>query len=61
MENHVCLSMLGWATIKRYVRATSQNWVVYRHNPPRGAQHEFTLSRREWSMCHRVPGTYYPQ
>ena len=43
MENHVCLSMLGWATIKRYVRAISQNWVVYRHNPPRGAQHEFTL------------------
>lgn len=49
------------ATIKRYVRATSQNWVVFQHNPPRGGTHEFTLSRREWGICHRVLGKYYPQ
>jgi hypothetical protein len=61
MKNHVCLPMLGWATITRYVRAISQNCVVYRHNPPLGAQHQFTLSRKEWSICHRVLGKYYPQ
>lgn len=49
------------ATIKRYVRQTSASWVVYQHNPPRGSTHEFTLPRREWGICHRVLGKYYPQ
>lgn len=49
------------ATIKRFVRQTSTEWVVYQHNPPRGATHEFRLSRKEWGICHRVLGKYYPQ
>jgi phage repressor protein C with HTH and peptisase S24 domain len=49
------------ATIKRYQRATAEKWHVYQHNPPRGGTHEFTLSRKEWSICHRVLGKYYPQ
>lgn len=49
------------ATIKRFVRANNQNWFVYQHNPPRGGPHEFTLPRREWGICHRVLGKYYPQ
>lgn len=49
------------ATIKRYLRSTADKWFVYQHNPPPGAKHEFTLGRREWSICHRVLGKYYPQ
>lgn len=49
------------ATIKRYVRQTGNEWVVYQHNPPRGGTHEFRLSRKEWGICHRVLGKYYPQ
>lgn len=49
------------ATIKRYQRATADKWHVFQHNPPRGGTHEFTLSRKEWSICHRVLGKYYPQ
>ncbi len=49
------------ATIKRYLRATANQWIVYQHNPPRGGAHEFTLSKKEWAICHRVLGKYYPQ
>jgi len=49
------------ATIKRFLRASPTVWHVFQHNPPRGMSHEFTLSRKEWSICHRVLGKYYPQ
>lgn len=49
------------ATIKRFLRASPAVWHVFQHNPPRGMAHEFTLSRKEWSICHRVLGKYYPQ
>ena len=49
------------ATIKRFLRASPSVWHVFQHNPPRGMAHEFTLSRKEWSICHRVLGKYYPQ
>jgi len=49
------------ATIKRFQRASGSVWHVYQHNPPRGMAHEFTLSRKEWGICHRVLGKYYPQ
>lgn len=49
------------ATIKRFVRASATVWHVFQHNPPRGMTQEFTLSRKEWSICHRVLGKYYPQ
>jgi hypothetical protein len=39
---------------------THEKEAVYGHYPLRGAQHEFTLSRKEWGICHRVPGKYYP-
>jgi hypothetical protein len=52
--------MLGWATIKCYVRAKAKIG-LFTGIIRRGAQHEFTLSRREWSICHRVPAKYYPQ
>lgn len=49
------------ATIKRFLRATHGLWHVFQHNPPRGMPREFTLSIKEWAICHRVLGKYYPQ
>lgn len=49
------------ATIKRFLRASGSVWHVFQHNPPRGMSHEFTLSKKEWGICHRVLGKYYPQ
>lgn len=49
------------ATIKRFLRASATVWHVFQHNPPRGMTQEFTLSRKEWGICHRVLGKYYPQ
>lgn len=49
------------ATIKRFLRATGTLWHVFQHNPPHGMSKEFTLSRKEWGICHRVLGKYYPQ
>lgn len=49
------------ATIKRFLRSSPTIWHVYQHNPPHGMTKEFTLSRKEWSICHRVLGKYYPQ
>lgn len=49
------------ATIKRFLRQTGTEWVVYQHNPPRGGSHEFRLPKKEWAICHRVVGKYYPQ
>lgn len=49
------------ATIKRFLRASGSVWHVFQHNPPRGMTQEFTLSKKEWSICHRVLGKYYPQ
>lgn len=51
----------GRATIKRFLRATSGQWHVFQHNPPHGMTKEFTLSKKEWGICHRVLGKYYPQ
>jgi phage repressor protein C with HTH and peptisase S24 domain len=47
------------ATIKRLRRATSDSWLVRQHNPPDGQKSDFSLSRKEWSICHRVLGKYY--
>lgn len=49
------------ATIKELRRATSDTWHVRQHNPPEGRKAEFTLPRREWSICHRVIGKYSRQ
>lgn len=49
------------ATIKRFLRSTPTAWVVFQHNPPRGSSHEFQLPKKEWNICHRVLGKYYPQ
>lgn len=49
------------ATIKRFLRATNGQWHVFQHNPPHGMTKEFTLSKKEWGICHRVLGKYYPQ
>jgi transcriptional regulator with XRE-family HTH domain len=49
------------ASIKRFLRANADKWLVYQHNPPRGGTHEFSLSRKEWGICHRVIGKHYPQ
>lgn len=49
------------ATIKRFQRVSASHWFVYQHNPPPGRPKEFTLSRKEWRVCHRVLGKYYPQ
>lgn len=47
------------ATIKRLRRATTDSWLVRQHNPPEGQRADFALSRKEWTICHRVLGKYY--
>jgi phage repressor protein C with HTH and peptisase S24 domain len=47
------------ATIKRLRRATADSWLVRQHNPAEGQKHDFALSRREWTVVHRVLGKHY--
>jgi len=44
------------ATIKHLRRATAERWLVRQHNPPEGMPEDFALSRKEWSVAHRVTG-----
>jgi len=46
------------ATIKHLRRATGDRWLVTQHNPPEGGARDFSLSRKEWSIAHRVTGKY---
>lgn len=46
------------ATIKRLVRVSEASWHVLQWNPAKGEKTEFTLSRKEWSKCHRCVGKY---
>jgi phage repressor protein C with HTH and peptisase S24 domain len=46
------------ATIKHLRRVTAERWLVSQHNPPDGMSKDFTLSRREWSVAHRVTGKF---
>lgn len=48
------------ATLKLLRRATTTHWMVSQYNPPRGASPDFQLSRKEWRICHRVIGQYFP-
>jgi hypothetical protein len=40
------------------VRFDNAAWHLRQWNPPPGTDGEFTLSRREWPICHRVVGKY---
>jgi phage repressor protein C with HTH and peptisase S24 domain len=44
------------ATIKHLRRATAERWLVRQHNPPEGMAEDFSLSRKEWAVAHRVTG-----
>lgn len=44
------------ATIKHLRRPTADRWLVSQHNPPEGMARDFTLSRKEWAVAHRVTG-----
>jgi transcriptional regulator with XRE-family HTH domain len=46
------------ATIKHLRRATAERWLVSQHNPPEGMAKDFTLSRKEWGIAHRVTGKW---
>jgi transcriptional regulator with XRE-family HTH domain len=46
------------ATIRRLRRATSTTWHLRQWNPPDRAKADFTLSRKEWPIAHRVVGKY---
>jgi phage repressor protein C with HTH and peptisase S24 domain len=46
------------ATIKRLRRKTGGTWYLRQWNPPEGTKADFTLSRKEWPVCHRVVGKY---
>jgi phage repressor protein C with HTH and peptisase S24 domain len=48
----------GRATIKHLRRASRDAWQVRQWNPPAGMKADFTLSRKEWTVCHRVIGKY---
>lgn len=45
------------ATIKELRRSSADKWFVRQHNPP----NDFTLSRKEWRICHRVVSKQRPQ
>lgn len=46
------------AIIKRLVRFTDTLWHVRQWNPPAGEKADYTLPRKEWTICHRVVGKY---
>jgi len=46
------------ATIKRLRRKTGDTWYLRQWNPPEGMKADFTLSRKEWPICHHVVGKY---
>lgn len=46
------------ATIKQLRRATSDRWLVTQHNPPEGVAADFSLSKKEWTVAHRVTGKF---
>jgi phage repressor protein C with HTH and peptisase S24 domain len=46
------------ATIKRLRRKTDDTWYLRQWNPPEEMKSDFTLSRKEWPVCHRVVGKY---
>ena len=46
------------ATIKRLRRKTGDTWYLKQWNPPDRTKADFTLSRKEWPICHRVVGKY---
>ncbi len=46
------------ATIKRLRRKTADTWYLRQWNPPEGMKADFTLSRKDWPVCHRVVGKH---
>lgn len=46
------------ATIKRVRRWTADQWFLRQWNPPEGMKQDFTVSRKEWTICHRTVGKY---
>lgn len=49
------------ATIKHLRRQTVESWLVTQWNPPPDGRPDFPLSRKEWTICHRVLGKYSRQ
>lgn len=45
------------AMVKRLLRATPKEWQLRQWNPKK----DFSLSRKEWGICHRVLGKYSRQ
>jgi phage repressor protein C with HTH and peptisase S24 domain len=46
------------ATIKRLRRKTGDSWFLRQWNPPERMKADFTLSRKDLPICHRVVGKY---
>lgn len=46
------------ATIKHLRRVTTEFWQVTQWNPAEGAKKDFSLSRKEWPIAHRVLGRF---
>ncbi|QKC72030.1 XRE family transcriptional regulator [Mesorhizobium loti] len=46
------------AMIKRLVRFDDRDWHLRQHNPPEGEEKDFTVSRADWTVCHRIVGKY---
>lgn len=44
--------------LKRLIRSTADEWILLRHNPPRGQPREFSVSKKTWNKCHCVVGKY---
>lgn len=46
------------ATVKRLEKTTAMDWHVRQWNPPEGAGHELTLSKKRWPKALRIVGRY---
>lgn len=44
--------------IKHLLRVTRDEWFLEQFNPPDEEERKYSLSRREWTICHRVVGKY---
>lgn len=46
------------ALIKRLLRYDDRDWHLRQFNPPEGEAMDFSVTRSDWTVCHRIVGKY---
>lgn len=46
------------AMVKRLLRFDDRDWQLRQFNPPAGEDQDFTVTRADWKICHRIVGKY---